>query len=101
MERDRGSLLDIQLVERMRQVQPRFARDLALGAAQPPKALGERLEAMATPVRRDAFIHGDSGEPGSGVFIAQTADTLPGLEKGFLDGILGQRLIPQDQTSGP
>src|SRR3984893_12696735 len=100
MEGDRGTLLRGQLVERLREVQPRFARDLGLATAEAAEALAERLEAMAPPVRRDAFIHGDSCEPGSRVFVAQTADPLPGFEKRVLDGILGQCLITQDQTSG-
>ena len=56
---------------------------------------------MPPPVGRDAFIHGDSGEPRSRVLVAQTADPLPGLEEGFLDGILRQGLVAKDQAGRP
>src|SRR5207302_4538657 len=69
-----------------------------LAAAEAAEALGERLEAVAPTVGRDAFIHGDSCEPRSRVFVVQTADPLPGFEKRFLDGVFGQCLIAQNQT---
>src|SRR3989442_11437422 len=99
MEGDGGALLRGQQVERVCQVKPRLARHLTLAAAEAAKALGKRLEAMAPAVGRDPFIHGDSCQPRSWVFVAQTADPLPGLEKRLLDGILGQGLIAQNQSS--
>src|SRR5438445_11279448 len=85
----------------MCQVKPCLARHRTLTAAEAAEALGERLEAMAPTVGRDAFIHGDSCEPRSRVFVMQTADPLPGFEKGLLDGIFGQSLIAKNQTSRP
>src|SRR2546427_7139435 len=85
----------------MRQVQVGFTRDFAFTAAQAAEPLGERLEAMPPPVRRDALIHGNPIEPGARVFVAQAADPLPGPKEGFLDRVLGQRLVPKDQTGGP
>src|SRR6202011_2632613 len=100
MERDRRPLLWRQLVERPSQVEALLAGELVLGTAQAPEPLGERLKAMPPPVQRDAFIHGDSCEPGSGIFVAQTADPLPGLEKRFLDGVLGQRRVAKNEPGG-
>src|SRR5207245_11001275 len=85
----------------MCQVKPCLARRLMPTAAEAAEALGERLEAVTPTVGRDAFIHGDSCEPRSRVFVVQTADPLPGFEKRLLDRIFGQRLVAQDQTSRP
>src|SRR6202043_437995 len=90
MERDSRPLLRRELVERASQVEALLAGELVLGTAQAPEPLGERLKAMPPTVQRDAFIHGDSCEPGSGIFVTQAADPLPGLEKCFLDRVLGQ-----------
>src|SRR5439155_21766416 len=100
-QRDRGALVCSQLAERMCQVNPCLARRLMPTAAEAAEALSERLEAVAPAISRDAFIHGDSCEPRSRVFVVQTADPLPGFEKRLLDGVFGQCFIAQDQTSRP
>src|SRR5213080_4382326 len=85
----------------MRQVQVGFTRDFAFTAAQAAEPLGQRLEAMPPPVRRDALIHRNSIQPRSRIFVTQTTDALPGSKKRLLDGVLRQRLVPKDQTGRP
>src|SRR3977135_959235 len=99
MEGNRSPLLGGQSVERLRQVKTGLGLDPALAPPKATEALGERLEAVAPPVGRDAFIHGDSCEPRARVFVAQTTYQLRRLGECFMDRIFRQRLIAKDQAS--
>src|SRR5919201_2894562 len=101
MQRDRGSLVGSKPIECLGEIESGLARHLAFAAAEPAETLGERLEAVTSPVRRNAFVHSNPCQPGSRILVAQAVDPLPRFEEGFLDRVLSKRLVAEDQTGRP